>query len=110
MDPVSQSFECCAAGPSGCQGRQVRVSVETDWRRFAPVYPRSKRWKRLYNGRSAVERINSYLKEVLGLERHAVRGRNAIKLRVLLSSISLNVRTLMSLRRKVAVSELGEAA
>jgi hypothetical protein len=105
-----ESFESCAAGPAGSQGRQVRVSVETDWRPIAPVYPRSKRWKRLYNGRSAVERINSYVKEVLKLERHAVRGRAAIKLRVLLSAISLNVRTLISLRRQKVLSELSEAA
>ena len=98
-------FHCCAAGPSGSQGRQVRVSMETDYRRFAPVYPRSKRWKRLYNGRSAVERINSYLKEVLQLERHCLRGRNAIKLRVLFASITLNVRTLVSLRAQKALPQ-----
>ena len=76
--------------------------MKTDYRRFAPVYPRSKRWKRLYNGRSAVERINSYLKDVLPLERHCLRGRNAIKLRVLLGSITINVRTLLTLRRQAA--------
>lgn len=65
----------------------------------------SKRWKRLYNGRSAVERINSYVKDVLPLERHALRGRNAIKLRVLFASITLNVRTLISLRRQALTAE-----
>jgi hypothetical protein len=100
-----RAFHCCAAGSSGSQGRQVRVSMKTDYRRFAPVYPRSKRWKRMYNGRSAVERINSYLKDVLPLERHCLRGKNAIKLRVLFASITLNVRTLMSMRRQKAVRE-----
>jgi hypothetical protein len=98
------AFDSCAAGPAGSQGRQVRISLETDYRRFAPIYPRSKRWKRLYNGRSAVERINSYVKDVLQLERHAVRGQKAIKLRALLASITLNVRTLISLRRQAAVT------
>ncbi len=79
--------------------------METDYRRFAPVYPRSKRWKRLYNGRSAVERINSYLKEVLQLERHCLRGKKAIKLRVLFASITLNVRTLVSLRAQKALAQ-----
>ncbi len=102
------AFDSCSAGSSGAQGRQVRIPMKTDYRRFAPVYPRSKRWKRLYNGRSAVERINSYLKEVLQLERHCLRGKKAIKLRVLFASITINVRTLMSLRRQKAA--LAEAA
>ena len=78
--------------------------MELDPRRFAPVYPRSKRWKRLYNGRSAVERVNAYLKDVLPLERHALRGRAAIKLRVLLASMTLNLRTLMMLRAEAVQS------
>jgi hypothetical protein len=100
-----RAFGSCSAGPSGSLGRQVRIPMETDPRRFAPVYPRSKRWKRLYNGRSAVERINSYVKGVLQLERHCLRGRNAIKLRVLVASITLNVRTLVSLRQKAAAAD-----
>ena len=91
-------FDSCKAGPAGSQGRQVRISFKTDIRRFAPIYPRSKRWKRLYNGRSAVERINSYAKEVLPLERHALRGKAAIELRVLLVAMTINVRTINSLR------------
>ncbi len=81
----------------------MRISFETDIRRFAPIYPRSKRWKRLYNGRSAVERSNSYAKEVLPLERHALRAKAAIELRVLLAAITINVRTLNSLRRVKAL-------
>ena len=100
-----KAFKTCAAGSSGSQGKQARIPMSTDYRRFAPVYPRSKRWKRLYNGRSAVERINSYLKEVLQLERHCLRGKNSIKLRVLVASITLNVRTLMKLRAVQAQSQ-----
>jgi hypothetical protein len=100
-----RAFQHCAAGSSGCQGRQMRVPIKIDYRRFAPVYPRSKRWRRLYNGRSAAERINSYVKEVLQLERHALRGKKAIKLRVLIASITLNVRTLTSLRQQAVLSK-----
>ena len=101
---LCSAFATCAAGPSGSQGRQTRVPLETDPRRFAPIYPRSKRWTRVYKGRTSVERINSFLKEVLQIERHYLRGRNAIKLRVLLASVTLNIRTLVSLRSQ-AVSE-----
>ena len=79
--------------------------MKTDVRRFAPIYPRSKKWQRLYNGRSAVERANGYLKEVLRLERHCLRGLKAIKLRVLLGAITLNLRTLLALRAAKAQRE-----
>ena len=92
------AFGTCSAGGCGNQGRQVRVEMETDIRRFAPIYPRSKKWKRLYNGRTAVERVNSYLKEVLRLQDHCLRGLAAISLRVLLASVTLNIRTLLALR------------
>lgn len=97
-------FQACTAGPAGTQGPQVRVPFETDFRRFAPVYPRSKRWRRLYNGRSAVERAFSYAKEVLPLQRHALRGKKAIELRVLLSAITINIRVLAALRRPKALA------
>jgi hypothetical protein len=99
------AFRSCAAGSSGNQGRQIRVSMETDCRRFAPVYPQSHRWKRLYNGRSAVERINSYVKGVLRLEDHCLRGKNAITLRSLLAATTLNLRTVISLRQAKVQSE-----
>ncbi len=97
-ETTCSAFATCSAGPCGKQGRQVRVEMKTDIRRFAPIYPRSKKWHRLYNGRSAVERVNSYLKEVLRLEDHCLRGLKAIGLRVLLASITLNLRTLLVLR------------
>jgi len=93
------AFATCSAGNSGKLGKQVRVPMETDWRRFASVYPRSKKWERMYNGRTAVERVNSYLKEVLRLEGHALRGKAAIELRVTLAAVTLNLRTLLALRR-----------
>lgn len=100
------SFENCSAGSAGRLGRQTRVSLDTDYRRFAPVYPRSQRWQRLYNGRSAVERINGYLKDVLPLERHSLRGQRAIQFRVLLASLTLNLRTLMKLRAEAASARI----
>jgi len=92
------SFGNCSAGSCGKQGRQVRIEWDTDLRRFAPVYPRSMRWERLYKGRTAVERVNSYVKEVLRLDDHCLRGKAAISVRVLLVAITLNMRTLLALR------------
>ena len=102
------TFGTCSAGPCGQQGRQVRVEMKTDIRRFAPIYPRSKKWQRHYNGRSAVERVNSYLKEVLRLEDHCLRGLKTISLRVLLAAITLNLRTLMAIRAERAARATGQ--
>ncbi len=104
------AFATCGAGSCGKNGRQVRITMETDPRRFAPVYPGSKRWQRLYNGRSAVERVNSYVKEVLRLEDHCLRGKAAISLRVLLAAVTLNVRTLLALRAAKQEEKVRSAA
>ena len=93
------AFGTCSAGDCGKLGKQVRVPMKTDLRRFAPVYPLSKQWKRKYNGRTAVERVNSYLKEVLRLEDHCLRGKAAIEVRVTLAAVTLNLRTLTVLRQ-----------
>jgi hypothetical protein len=55
------AFNTCSAGSCGKQGRQVRVPMAMDIRRLAPIYPLSKQWKRRYNGRTAVERVNFYV-------------------------------------------------
>ena len=81
-----------------------------DIRRLAPIYPLSKQWKRRYNGRTAGERVNSYLKEVLRLEDHSLRGLKAIRLRVLMASITLNLRTLLVLRAARAAESVLRAA
>ena len=104
------SFGSCCAGSCGKQGRQVRIEMKTDVRRFAPIYPRSKKWQRHYNGRTAVERVNSYAKEVLLLEDHCLRGLKAISLRVLLASTTLNLRTLLVLRAARAAAQKRRAA
>ncbi len=95
-------FDRCTAGRNGPNSRQVRIPMRTDPRRFAPVYPRSYRWKKLYRDRTSVERYNSYVKEVLCLNDHCVRGKEAIHLRVLLSAITVNIQTLLRIKRTKA--------
>lgn len=92
--------ELCSAGSAGKHGKQVRIPMEVDPRRFAPIYPHSKRWQRLYNGRSSVERFFGYCKTRLQLENHALRGQAAIELRCYLAAISLNVLTMLRLRQQ----------
>ena len=55
-------------------GRVVRVSIEKDFRRFSPVLYGTPKWERLYNERSAVERLNYRLKSLFHIGRRKMRG------------------------------------
>jgi hypothetical protein len=66
-----EGWECpmskiCNAGKS--YGKTVRVSQEVDPRRF-PALPRAtKKFERMYKGRTAVERVNARLKVFWGVD------------------------------------------
>lgn len=72
-----EGWECpmskiCNAGKS--YGMTVRVPRETDLRRF-PALPRAtKKFERMYKGRTAVERINARLKVFWGADDGNIRG------------------------------------
>jgi len=63
-------------------GRVVRVPLGLDRRRFVPVPRSTYKWRRLYRGRTAVERVNSRLDVSFGFERHFIRGIKKMKVRV----------------------------
>jgi len=84
----------CPAAVYGCEcserkacswsdyGRVVRVPLDLDRRRFVPVPRSTYKWKRLYGGRTAVERVNSRLDVSFGFERHFIRGMKKMEVRV----------------------------
>lgn len=77
-------FEC--AGAASCPIRQAtRIPLSVDRRVFTPVARSSYRWKQLYNGRTAVERINSRLDRSFGFELHTTRGLEKMRMRVALA-------------------------
>ena len=72
-----ENWECpmsgvCNAGKS--YGKTVRVPREVDLRRF-PALPRAtKKFERMYKGRTAVERVNARLKLFWGVDDGNVKG------------------------------------
>ena len=66
-------------------GRVVRVSAEGNTRRFSPVVHGSPKWERLYNERSAVERLNYRLKFLFHVGQRKLRGINNFRLDVAMS-------------------------
>lgn len=63
-------------------GLVVKLNMADDPRRYVPVPRETKKWERLYKLRTAVERVNSRLKENLILDELRVRGIKKVKTRV----------------------------
>jgi hypothetical protein len=66
------SHERCNAAKS--YGKTVRVPCEDDLRRFPPIPRATKKFERLYRGRTAVERVNARLKIFWGADDGNVTG------------------------------------
>jgi len=61
-----------AQGHPGAFGRIVRVPLKTDYRIFVPTPRSSPSFERAYNKRTAAERFNSRIDNVLGFEDHTI--------------------------------------
>jgi hypothetical protein len=82
-----QACACSAQVRDGEFGRVVRVPLERDRRLLGPVYQHSLRFERLYAKRTAVERVNSRIDQVYGLEHHFIRGLERMRLRISLTML-----------------------
>ena len=73
-------------GDAGCvtrgYGRVIQVPLERDRRIFTPTPRSSVSWRRAYNRRSALERINSRIEGSFGFGRHFIRGKAKMTARV----------------------------
>ena len=84
--PLKGTGQCGGKGV-GAYGRIVRAPLDKDRRMFVPVVRDSPKWKRLYNKRTSVERVNSRLDCSFGFERHYIRGLKKMRLQVSLALI-----------------------
>ena len=74
----------------------VRIPLSEDRRIFTPIDRASYKWKREYNKRTAVERVNSRIDQVFGFENHTIRG---IKKMTVRCGLALCVMLAMALGR-----------
>ncbi len=72
----------CTPSAYGCV---VKLPIGDDVRRHPPVPRETKKWGRLYKLRTGVERVNSRLKDPLGLRRITLRGIVKVTVRSILS-------------------------
>jgi transposase len=70
---------------SSSYGYVLKLPIAEDVRRHPPVPRESKKWERLYKMRTAVERVNSRVKELLGLGEITLRGIKKVTVRSALS-------------------------
>ncbi len=66
-------------------GYVLKLPIGNDPRRHPPVPRETRKWERLYRLRSAVERVNSRVKDLLGLRRITVRRIAKVSARCVLS-------------------------
>lgn len=79
--PAKQYGITCE-GQAQCPVAQgIRIRLSEDRRIFTPIDRASYKWKREYNKRTAVERVNSRLDVMFGFERHTIRGLKKMKTR-----------------------------
>jgi len=107
--------ECHALAPGhpGAFGRIVRVPLETDYRIFVPTPRSSPSFERAYNKRTAAERFNSRIDNVLGFEDHTIRGLQKMRARMglaLVIALALAVGHLMEGRPEQIRSLVGPMA
>jgi len=92
--------------PLGCPcslssyGRVLKIAVSENERRWPGLHRESKKFNRLYKRRTAVERVNSRLKEHLCLDEQHVRGRAKTTVNVGLSLLVMVGGALAMAQRK----------
>lgn len=85
-------------------GQLVKIRLKDDYRRFIQVPRHTKRWQKLYNMRTAIQRVFSRLKKDADgkLVNHRIRGLQKITLNCLLSVWVMQVATISNRREKLA--------
>jgi IS5 family transposase len=63
-------------------GTVLKVSIWEDPRRFPGLWRESRKWERLYEKRTAVERVNGRLKDFLLLDELTIRGMRKVRMHV----------------------------
>jgi len=70
-------------------GYVLKLPIADDVRRHPPIPRGTKKWKRMYAMRTAIERVNSRIKDLLGLRQVTVRGIDKVIVRCLLSLLAM---------------------
>ena len=81
------------------EGKVHKIYISYDERVFLPVARDSIKFRRLYRGRTAVERLNGRLDRDYMFEDHCIRGLKKMKLMVSLTLLTMNAMALGKIKR-----------
>lgn len=70
----AESCRMMGRSTASAYGAVRKIAIAEDPRRYPGLWRESKKWKRLYRKRTAIERVNGRLKEYLLLDQLTVRG------------------------------------
>jgi hypothetical protein len=88
--PVSHYGASCCESDSCNLCKHIRVPLKIDERIFTPVCRTGYKWKRIYKGRTAVERVNSRLDVSFGFEARRMRGQAKMDLLTTMALMVMN--------------------
>jgi transposase len=94
-------FPCTASS----YGYVLKLPIGDDPRRHPPVPRETRKWRRLYKLRTSVERVNSRIKELLGLGAITVRGKAKVMVKAVLS-LSVMLAAAVGMARRHRLKEL----
>ena len=83
------------------KGKIYKIYIRYDERVFLPIARNSKKFARLYKGRTAVERLNGRLDRDFMFEDHCIRGLKKMRLLVSLSLLIMNAMALGKIQKGV---------
>ena len=98
--PVAHYGATCPESKTCTLPKTIRVPTCTNPRIFTEVGRATYKWKRLYAGRTAVERVNSRLDVSFGFEIRRVRGMKKMNMMATLAFCVMDTLALSSLQRK----------
>lgn len=79
--------DCERQAAVGPFGRVIRIPLELDRRIFTPIARPTPKWDEAYDHRTAVERVNSRINQLVQFERHTIRGQAKMETRITLALI-----------------------
>lgn len=103
--PMRTYKKCTCEYQEQCGIKTIWIKDEFDYRRFGFGIKRSDdRWHELYHKRTAIERVNSRLKQTRRLEAHCLRGFENINLHSTLSVIVMQALALTKVEKSPSVN------
>jgi len=96
--PVSLYGAACSEADTCPYCKNIRVPLKTDPRIFTQIDRASYKWRTLYKGRTAVERVNSRLDVSFGFEVRRVRGMGKMDLMTTMAFMIMDTLAVASIK------------